>query len=606
MSSSLRTLWLARIALVAAGGMVILPKNSFALWHETPVQLDRLKSDRKSISVFPPVSTGVKSETTQAFGLTRFGTIDFSQGVKQYIRESLVNPAVAIRETLTSTPRLIGSKPEVSDSLDLQLTVSGIPICDSHIKAHMLWNGNSIILGTVPQLGPFLPTDTNDWPRLDLAIDNISEHLAELGGQPQAQRVIKSERCYGQRGNDLVPAWNITTIADGLGYRAIADGYEVLSFENQFFDVTGKIKAYESNPKSGTIKTYEIDLIGDGFLTSDFFTTKTNGVERAKNSTHQFFYETTDDRFAETSAFAHATLTLEYFRDLGYGWHGPKPLTINLHGLVNRNQNNALYQPASATASGLPEISIADGDGAMLTNLPVDADVIGHEFGHHIIYQTITSVSGESLILHEGLADYFTFAHTKDDCLGESICPAGSLACWTKGQCLRTANNDINFSSLEYTKLEPHLQGQLVSGFLWDLHSKQSIPFDDVTKLLYRAIGYFARNSGFRDLVLALMLADDSETSGTYCQQIYNTAIDRGFGSLIGDLSCDENASLWGQPSGVSTSKALPAPKSRSKYGSSGLCGSIAGAPASNQALVLWLMLMPLFATFFLHRHRTR
>lgn len=89
----------------------------------------------------------------------------------------------------------------------------------------------------------------------------------------------------------------------------------------------------------------------------------------------------------------------------------------------------------------------------MLTNLPVDADVIGHEFGHHIIYQTITSVSGESLILHEGLADYFTFAHTKDDSLGESICPAGSLACWTKGQCLRTANNDINFSSLEYTNL---------------------------------------------------------------------------------------------------------------------------------------------------------
>src|SRR5690606_2594621 len=149
---------------------------------------------------------------------------------------------------------------------------------------------------------------------------------------------------------------------------------------------------------------------------------------------------------------------------------------------------------------------VGDGDGEKLQNLPKDSDVVSHELGHHVIFQSLTSTKGESLVMHEGLADYFAFARTDDPCLGESICPAGSpVGCELESQCLRTADNTyvLNVD----TKSEEHFKSQFISGMLWDLRDN-AVPAQDLDEMVIQATGMLLSNSGYHDLILTLMLAD--------------------------------------------------------------------------------------------------
>lgn len=163
--------------------------------------------------------------------------------------------------------------------------------------------------------------------------------------------------------------------------------------------------------------------------------------------------------------------------------------------------NNALYQPA-VSSSGYPQIMVGDGDGNILQNLGKDNDVVSHEFSHHILFRTLTNTTGESLVLHEGLADLFTFMQTGNACLGESICPSGSSACWLPDRCLRSAENDLSYLDTTYRSWvsAPHLRGQLISAVLWDL--AQDLNFTKVAQLTFTASSFFLEDSGLQDFVL--------------------------------------------------------------------------------------------------------
>ena len=100
-----------------------------------------------------------------------------------------------------------------------------------------------------------------------------------------------------------------------------------------------------------------------------------------------------------------------------------------LSGLSLTNGYDNASRLNSASDGTLPSIKIDDGDGLVLQNLITDGDVVSHELGHHIIFKTLTSTIGESLVLQEGLADAFAFFRTSNACLGESICPKNSSAC---------------------------------------------------------------------------------------------------------------------------------------------------------------------------------
>jgi hypothetical protein len=190
------------------------------------------------------------------------------------------------------------------------------------------------------------------------------------------------------------------------------------------------------------------------------------------------------------------------------------------------------------------------------------------------------------------MADFFAFAQSGDDCLGESICPVNSLACWAQGQCLRTANNTITFGSDMYNKLEPHLKGQVISGFLWDMRKGSEIPAEAVDAMVYRSIDFFVSNSGIRDLILGLMLADKEKFDGQYSCKVINYANARGFGSLTSDIDCNDS-NQWTNLIGVKVpgSGDNSSRTSQKKKESHSSCGTISSPDETQPFFVVFLLL---------------
>ena len=292
-------------------------------------------------------------------------------------------------------------------------------------------------------------------------------------------------------------------------------------------------------------KFIEVTLRGlsdDGTLSSQYFTTDPLGASRATSATHQFNFDTSDARFAETSVFTHATLMFSFFKELGYQWKKSQTITLVLHDTPSNTTNNAEYLPSDGSAGGGPKIRIGDGDGEILQNLPLDSEVVSHEFGHHVVFDYLRSTKGPSLTVHEAYADFFTFARNDDPCLAESVCPAAAPAyprgaCWIAGKCLRTADNTLKLDDA-IVNTDGHRRGQVVSGLLWDLRSLYGVPKIDVTKIAYGSIKFFADAITFKDLIVALMAADKELFLSKYSCTILAAAKGRGFGDSVAGLQC--------------------------------------------------------------------
>ena len=195
-------------------------------------------------------------------------------------------------------------------------------------------------------------------------------------------------------------------------------------------------------------------------------------------------------------------------------------------------------------------------------------------------------------MLHEGLADFLTFASTGNACLGESICPENSYICVVQNQCLRSADNDYTYTSADLPD-GAHLRSQFISGYLWDLVTKDGLGEDLVTTLLLQAIDLFVTNSGYTHLVLGLLLVDESSYGGQYCETIYNRAIDRGLEEFISGIDCNNVAEIVTNNGGQlanETPVATPTETSDSKRNS---CGSI-GIAGQGGVSLLFFALIPL------------
>ena len=234
---------------------------------------------------------------------------------------------------------------------------------------------------------------------------------------------------------------------------------------------------------------------------------------------------------------------------IGYEWPQGRTLQITPH--MNHDPavgfNNAFFQPTDAETGDLGQIKLGDGDGVELKELGVDADVVAHEFGHQVVYTTLKTAARcyETLALHEGLADFFAFARTQDACLGESICPEGTGLC-IKPQCLRSGELDIKYgdaSWLAWSNFDTcyaHKNGQLFSSMLWDLRTQDSVPHEDLARLVFKAVTYFREDSGFRDFLLTLFMADAELYQGRYHQRIKAGIEQRGLGKLVQDVTAND------------------------------------------------------------------
>ncbi len=484
---------------------------------------------------------------------------------------------------------------------DFEYQLGDVALCNARMRAVEELTGETVIVGGVPLVAQTLSLSPEDWPEINnsaqMAIDSIANHQ---GHNPKMARVTSVRRCYYNLPAGLEPAWDFILRFGEFQYSVQSDESKVLQAMPRHLDATATVQAYSPNILSGTLQNYSIDVTGDGTMTNAYFTTSIySGAARATSGSNIFSYSGTNTPSSEASAFAYVNSHYDYVASNGYVWSGPKPLTVNVYATIKANVNNALYTPFDGTSG--PHIYVGEGDGVVLRNLAFDTDVVSHELGHHVIYQAVTFIGGESLVLHEGLADFLSFSRTGDACLGESICPPGTTMSSCKisnNQCLRTGNNTLVYQGDTYRSYSsfPHQQGMLISGFLWDLRKNNIIPSDVLIKYVLEAITYLPDKATIKNFMASLYYVD-SKNSKTYFDGINTTAIARGLdaSTLAIDLSSLE------VEAGAATATAPPA-ESKKEKGIFG-CGTLGAQSGlqkstSSSASSLWLLAFAVFPLF--------
>ena len=521
--------------------------------------------------------------------------------ISKHIPEDLTGVQVKTVPSVQTSLALHGqvSKKFISASIE----ISGIPFCEYEVKAYQDQKGSVSILGRLPSLPAYTSySGPEDWPNIDDSWESAkSEIIATSFLENEEPKLISYKKCYELIDDSIISLWKIVGRTAGRSYTILADSHQVYKISPLYFEVDGTIQAYRLNPKDGQLATYTTQLIGDGYLRSTFFETNTDSneetaVKEAYSQDHNFVYRPNEPEFAEASVFIHATNMLAYFQSLGFGFTEKQPILLEVHAVLGNNQNNALYQPPGAVYANQAVISIGDGDGSVLKNLALDSDVVSHEFGHHVVFKTLKTTTGESLVLHEGLADFFAFSRTSDSCLGESICPEGSTSCMIEATCLRTADIDLIYGDSQYQTLGAHLKGQVVSGLLWNL--RESIGLTKITNITFSAVDYFVRDTGYQDFLVSLLLADQDLYQGQNACAIYDAAVAKGLSPFLQGIDCN-NAETWPLPgSGPSTDNLTEETGRNSSGSDSGFfnCGAVGSGQATSSSRIglLLLFLLPL------------
>lgn len=542
-----------RATMLAAIGLIsqtALALSGFPAWPA----LDRVTGDRREWQAHPfgraPAGTGFPLADL----LRRRAAVDLDTIMGRLARDVAGLPYLSLVPRGEPEPMHYLMRRTGTVSRTYEPRYAGIAFCGMTVRAHVLNDGGLAVMGALPELGPDTPLpDRDDWPVREEALARLVDALTSRGDRADAPRLTHAERCWQPQNGGLRPAWRLRFTAGDLPYSGTADALQAFRVEERYFSITGSAQVYQQNSADDVLKTAELlDLKGDGTLTGTMWrVTVPDGYEAATSADHVFDYDPTDIRFVQPNVYYHVQLQQAYMATLGYEWPTGRTLQVRPHMNSDPNvgYNNAFFQPSDEATGDLGQIKLGDGDGSELKELGIDADVVAHEFGHQVVYTTLKTAARcfETLALHEGLADFFAFARTRDPCLGETICPSGTGACVAKA-CLRTADLDLAFGDewwLAWSGQDScytHRNGQLFSALLWDLRAPDKIPHEDLARIVVKAVSYFKEDSGFRDFLLSLFMADAELFQGSYRGLIKAGIETRGLGSLVADVAADQGS----------------------------------------------------------------
>ncbi|HET9240987.1 MAG TPA: hypothetical protein VFO10_27220 [Oligoflexus sp.] len=515
-----------------------------------------------------------------------------------------LNPRITTRQKSYSGLNLAAGK--AIETVDLRFSVDGIPLCQYQIKSHETVGGDMAVFGRMPKLDVNAQYDLANWPADNLVRNIVADTLAQNGIATNFTK-NHAEACLWAENGQLYPVWVWEVEADRLNYTVVADDLRSFKFQAKHFHATGKARIYPHNVLDLELQEFTLRSMKEtGYLENAYFVTEVDSPFTYATSANSDFtaFGPTSDAFEEISLFTNANRALEWLETMGYKNFGTVPIRIQVHAEFQGDTNNALYQPGAT----FDTIFVGDGDGTILQNLSTDSDVVGHELGHHVVYHTVTEIAGESLVLHEGLADYFNFARTGNACLGESICPDtayGNKICYVPKKCLRTGENALKYGGADLPR-EAHQKSQFISGMLWDLYAKDGIALEDVTHMVLKAIDLLVDDSGYQHFVVGMMLADRALFQGGKCSLIYSRAVERGLAPFLTDITCDSvqstpaGATAVTDVSGVeksgsvaNTTPTVAGTTSRSSKKS--VCGVLMGSSANGQVFsFLLLFILPL------------
>ena len=479
----------------------------------------------------------------------------------------------------------------------IRFWLEGFPFCEYQLKRHQTKAGRIFYLGEAPP--SFHGDPSKAWPSLQKVLAAIEPKIREV--IPSDPTVIQAQECLVVRDGRLVAGLSITLEASGLRYRILADPQEVYEAYPMFVHSDATARIYAPRSTGDSLQDYHLEgMVEDGSLENAwFFSTREIGENAplAMSVDGRFEFVPGTEFFEQTSVFVHANIALAWFKAAGYDGFGFKPIRLMSH--VTAHPGDARYVP---DYFDYPTVSIGADAEVGLRNLHLDADVVSHELAHHVIYDSLKVPVGETLVLHEGLADYLATQISGQACFAPAVCSqyqgAEWQSCYEGHRCLRSAatslrldgsyaakeGTDILYSNRDNSTLPAHILGQVVSGYLWDLVVKDGFQPQEVVHLTLATIGLLAERSGYRDFILAMLKAESSLMGGRRCMVLHERAIARGFSSSMGDLRCGEDlpeiqVAKESRPTGgpPSTPRAEEATEAEGASESDKGCGVVAG-----------------------------
>lgn len=391
----------------------------------------------------------------------------------------------------------------------------------------------------------------------------IDKYASEQGYSREVVRATDAERTYYLLGKKLHAALRLTVASDPLGLRASpavpleafvdAETGQLLEQAPKAFHLDGVGRAYRENSivssSEGIIEVPLPALESPGAkLSSPIFQVENCSLQAVsdacifKASANGGDYRniaTSSDSYDEVVAYYSISRAMAWYRSLMGVTPGPFQLE-NTWGSLRQNfgigsekiaklsvyvraqtrtpnsgqtLDNAVYLPAGSSGGNAPEILIGTGWEASMTGTPPralryigkDSDVSMHEFGHHIVFRTINQIKGQALGMHEGFADYFTYAITGNNLLAESVV-AGAPS-------LRAGDREGTLADYPPTSATPpHTAGEFWSTVLWDIRGSLGSwqgNFAKFDKIVYHALDLMQPNETYYGAINALARSAD-------------------------------------------------------------------------------------------------
>lgn len=508
----------------------------------------------------------------QSVRVTTAGRSDLSQAshVLKLLGESGLHPFIEARARLRNKTMLANS---VRNGNAVGFYLGGIKIRGFSIAATKTHGDKLFVTGNLPVIeqdqAEFALQDLGAWPSLAISLDVAVSSVLPGNGELAAEisRSVVGEKVFFATDSQLTPAWRFEIQLKELPYEVISNEQEMLEFTPLFFDATeASARVYSSNKRDGQLDDVFFSITsGQSNLENAFLKTVLDypGQTRASaNSDSKFDFDQNSHQFREANVFAHAASHVEYLAANGYQWNGSSAITLRIaecynsscncqEGAACSDKSNAVYIPWD-DAFDSPAIRVAEGDGVLLQDLHLDSGVVRHEFGHHVVFSAITSYQrgSEALQLHEGLADFFVMMHADNPCLGGGICPDTQASICYTNQCLRTAENDLSYGSMDFRSAADHQKGQLISGFLWDL-KLAGISRADLVRLVLGAIDLLPQSATFADFTAAIVTANANLAGGTNADLIEQKIIARGLDAAVKSATSSTSSSRRSKSSNV-------------------------------------------------------
>ena len=490
-------------------------------------------------------------------------------GLENFLYQEQLHPFLSLQATKKSHRNL--------DVYRWQFNLNGRQLCHDYFVNAVKHTKFFYVNGKLPQLDMrFGLGDTSILPDLDDVLAEIERYFPNKLARTE---LLSAKDCWKIIDGEPQLVWEVQLKRGTRRWFAQADAHKVHRLINNDLHVMREAFVYYPNiNEKGEIVSIDTDT--EGFLHNCCFHSLPYGREPLQVNSESVRFYSDDTRYAELASYVFANRMLEFFQKLGYQWQDSHPLQLSVHAQNISTQqlsNNASYEPANTTRGA--RILIADGDNYTLQNLALDFDVVAHEFSHHVVYRTLKARHEQAIALHEGLADYFTYAASGDSCLGESICPLGSPTCHVDGQCLRTADNDLQIEEGQ----NQHSKGQVISALLWDLHEQWGMPAATVLRIVFDTVALLGIDSDFR--AFALTLLHVALLQGSYSCAVISEFNERG---MLHDLDCENF-----QPNPRLT-EILPSGGAEERIEPSGC--AVVGAHSNAESLLCLLLVLPLLA----------